>query len=516
MAQAIQNVVVVGGGTAGWLTAAVIAAKHCKTQQSTIKLTLIESPDVKTIGVGEGTWPTMRSTLANIGISETDFIRQCDASFKQGSKFAGWFDGDKDNHYYHPFMLPNGYADCNLAPYWQPQSNKVSFANAVAFQSYLCEQGLAPKDITTPEYAAIANYGYHLDAGKFAQLLQQHCTTKLNVKHLVDHIIGVNATEKGDIHSVICKEHSAIGGDLFIDCSGLSALLIGQHYQVPFISKKQFLFNDTALATQIPYPAANSSIASHTLSTAQTAGWIWDIGLPTRRGVGHVYSSAHISDSQAETQLRDYIRQTLPDDITDSVNVRKITINPGHRETFWHKNCIAIGMAAGFIEPLEASALVLVELSAQMVSEQLPANNEVMSIVASRFNQQFTYHWQCIIDFLKLHYVLSQRNDSAYWKDNRRPESTPQSLQQLLTLWQYHTPWHHDFTHTNEIFSSASYQYVLYGMHFHTNNKANHEQQQQAQQLFSQNAQIANQLLKQLPENRALLDKISQYGLQKI
>ncbi|MGS2720034.1 tryptophan halogenase family protein [Paraglaciecola aestuariivivens] len=518
MEKLVRKITIVGGGTAGWLTAGVIAAEHMANSEQGLQVTLVESPDVKPIGVGEGTWPTMRATLQKMGVNETDFICQCDASFKQGAKFAKWVTGTQDDFYYHPLVLPQNYDQINLAPHWLAMDSPPPFADAVSFQGLLCEQHLAPKQISTPEFAHVANYAYHLDAGKFATFLQTHCTQKLGVKHILDHVTQVNTTPTGDIASVSTKLNGEIEGDLFIDCTGFNALLIGQHYQIPFIDKQHILFNDSALAIQVPYLDEQDEIASHTISTGQKAGWIWDIGLPTRRGVGYVYSSAHSTDEQAEIELRDYVKQSIGAK-ADELSVRKIPIKPGHRQKFWHKNCVAVGLSAGFLEPLEASALVLVELSAAMISEQLPANREVMDIVADRFNKKFLYRWDRIIDFLKLHYVLTQRTDTDYWQDNCLAQSIPEDLTTLLTLWKYESPWQLDFDHADEVFPSASYQYVLYGMGFKTqarHSKKRSENAQLAQASFQQNAQISQKLMAGLPKNRELINKIKQYGLQKI
>ena len=516
MDKAIKNIVIVGGGTAGWLTCAVIAAEHCANAENGMRVTLVESPDVKTIGVGEGTWPTMRGTLRKAGISETEFVRECDAAFKQGAKFAKWVTGEDDDAYYHPLVLPQGYSEVNLAPFWQPHADKVSFADAVCFQSHICEQGLAPKQASTPEYGHIANYAYHLDAGKFANFLQRHCTQKLGAHHVLDHVVAINNDETGDIKSVSTKHSGDIEGDLFIDCTGFNSLLLGKHYNIDFKSCKDVLFNDTALATHVPYEHQQSPIVSHTVSTAQKAGWVWDIGLPTRRGVGHVFSSAHTNDEHAEKELRDYIALSRPD-LAESLDVRKIDIKPGHREKFWHKNCVAVGLSAGFLEPLEASALVLVELSAAMISEQMPATRGTMNVVAKRFNDKFTYRWDRIIDFLKLHYVLTKRTDSDYWIDNCRAETIPNELSELLELWQYQSPWHQDFTHVDEVFPSASYQYVLYGMGFKTNNPPTLRRsmnQQLADQHMQKNHALTQKLLNGLPSHRDLINMIKQQGLR--
>jgi hypothetical protein len=271
------------------------------------------------------------------------------------------------------------------------------------------------------------------------------------------------------------------------------------------------LYNDSALAVQIPYPDANHPIASQTTSTAQSAGWIWDIGLPTRRGVGHVYSSAHIGDDQAEAELRAYIVATGgPADIPAP---RKLTFDPGYRAKFWHRNCVAIGLSAGFIEPLEASALALVEMSAAMVSDDMPATRAAMDIVAKRFNEHFTYRWERVIDFLKLHYVLSRRRDSAYWRDNTA--AVPERLGELLTLWRHRAPSRSDFNRIEEVFPSASYQYILYGMGRTTEFTKQHPHEAaMADGYFREAANLTQKMLDALPTNRELIEHIKRHGLR--
>lgn len=519
MKNSINKVIIVGGGTAGWLSAGIIAAEHYSTHND-FELYLIESPDIPTIGVGEGTWPSMRSTLKKIGISETDFFRECSASFKQGTQFYNWTYG-KGETYAHPFTAPHHFNEKNLAPHWQTIREETPFADAVCPQMPLINKQLAPKDITTPEYAFNVNYGYHLDAGKFAELLRKHCVTNLGVNHISANMTAINSTEEGDIQSITTDSSGTIEGDLFIDCSGTRSLLIGEHFKIATLSKKKYLFNDSALAAQVAYQTEEDPIQSCTLSTAQSAGWIWDIGLPTRRGIGHVYSSQYNNEENARAELLTYIKDTAGEKAAVEANIRKISFEPGHREKFWHKNCVAIGMSAGFIEPLEASALVLVELSAAMVAEQLPANRKVMDIVAKRFNEKFTYRWNRIIDFIKLHYILSKRTDTDYWINNCRADSIPESLQELIDIWHYQVPWHRDNYHIDEMFPSASFQYVLYGMDFKTkmdpmSKRTDREAGMQAQAMFIENAKFAERLAGSMPTNRELINKIYKYGLQKI
>jgi tryptophan halogenase len=497
----LEQILILGGGSAGWLTAGVIAAAHSPA----VKVTLVESPDVPTIGVGEGTWPTMRDTLRSVGVSETAFLRACDASFKQGSKFVAWQTGDASEFYYHPFSLPQGFFEVDPVRGWQAQAADRSFAAAVCPQEHLGERYLAPKQLATPEFAAVANYAYHLDAAKFGLFLRGHCVGTLGVRHVSDHVIDINRAENGDVASVTTRAHGKLGADLFIDCSGSGALLLGKHLEVPFESRRQVLFNDRALAVQVPYADPGDPIASVTLSTALRAGWVWDIGLPTRRGVGYVYSSAHSSDAAAEGELRQYLARTAAGVDIDVLPVRQLRFEPGQRAQFWHRNCVAVGMSAGFIEPLEASALALVERSAAMIRDDLPADRSLMDIVARRFNERFSYRWDRVIDFLKLHYVLSRRRDTDYWRDHQDPGSIPERLQELLQLWRHRPPSRLDLFHNEEIFPAASYQYVLYGMGFETQYSGGVGNAAQARRHLEENARRTRQLLQGLPSNRELL-----------
>ncbi|SEN07139.1 tryptophan halogenase [Sphingomonas gellani] len=512
--QQVRNIVIVGGGTAGWLTAGVIAAKHQGRRPHGFTVTLVESPNVPTIGVGEGTWPTLRTTLKRMGVSETEFFRQCDAAFKQGARFNRWTTGAADDGYYHPLMLPQQFGQVNLAPHWLADDGDEDFCDTVTPQGRICDEGLGPKTMATPEFEGQANYAYHLDAGKFYHFLQRHCCDTLGVRHVLADVTQVQLAENGDIAGVETAQAGTIHGDLFIDCTGFSALLIGGAMQVPFKPCNDVLFCDTALAMQVPYDTPAAPIASHTISTAQSAGWIWDIGLPTRRGVGHVFSSSHIDADTAEQQLRAHVGEAARD-----LTVRRIPIRAGHRERFWVRNCVAVGLAAGFLEPLEASAIVLIELSAKLIAEQMPACREVMDTVAARFNATTSYRWGRIIDFLKLHYALTKRTDTDFWRDNLRAETMPDRLRALMELWQYQSPWlHEEFDRADEVFPSASYQYVLYGMGARTAVMPGSldEDMALARRARRENQVQTQRLLSSLPGHRELIDRIVRHGLQPI
>jgi tryptophan 7-halogenase len=402
----------------------------------------------------------------------------------------------------------------NLVPHWLAANENESFCDAVCPQGRICDDGLAPKTIATPEYDAVANYAYHLDAGKFADFLTRHCTTKLGVRHVLADVRRVVMTDNGDVAQLETEQAGAIDGDLFVDCTGFKALLIGEAMGVPFRPLNDVLFCDTALAMQVPYDRADAPIASHTLSTAQSAGWIWDIGLPTRRGTGHVYSSAHVDDETAERELRAYVGPAA-----DGLSVRKIAIRAGHRETFWKRNVVAVGLAAGFLEPLEASAIVLIELSAKLIAEQMPPRREVMDTVARRFNETTAYRWGRIVDFLKLHYVLTKRTDTDFWRDNVRVETVPDRLANLLDLWRWQSPWFHDeFDRVEEVFPAASYQYVLYGMDFRTEVEPAtlRPDARMAERARRENRAQTEKLVSGLPRHRDLIDRIKAQGMRAI
>ncbi|NNC57402.1 MAG: tryptophan halogenase, partial [Woeseiaceae bacterium] len=247
MDRSIRKVMIVGGGTAGWLTAAIIAAHHKSDNPDGLQVTLVESSDIPTIGVGEGTWPTLKNTVQQIGIKEHDLFEHCHAGFKQGGKFIDWVHGNGD-FYYHPFTVPLGYGRLDLAPY---VSNIEEYAVESNFQQHVCEAGLAPRTLSESEFTGQCNYAYHLDAGAFGDLLKQFCKKELGVEHVVDTVEGATLSSDGNIESVTLSERGAMAADLFVDCTGFVSLLLGKELGVPFVDKNDVLFNDRALAMQV-------------------------------------------------------------------------------------------------------------------------------------------------------------------------------------------------------------------------------------------------------------------------
>ncbi len=461
MSSSVKDIVIVGGGSAGWITAGLLAARCRAAGRADISIKVIEAPDIPIIGVGEGTWPSMRATLRTMGVNEGDFIRSCHASFKQGSKFRQWCTGAADDFYYHPFDLPEGFGGGDIASFWLA-NGEDSFSRTVCAQEHLCERHFAPKTLTSPGYAGFTNYGYHLDAGTFSLFLRDHATSKLGVTHIADKVIRVDALDNGDIKAVETQAHGHVAGDLFVDCTGFRSLLLGQHFGVGLTPKSDILFADTALAVQVPY-GANDPVQSTTVATAQAAGWVWDVSLSSRRGVGHVYSSHHMGEEAAIACLRGYLG--LDEKAFAALGVRKLSIGSGYRKTFWQGNCVAIGLSAGFLEPLEASALMLIETSANMVAAAVLDQTKALEESRPRFNADLHAIWDDIIHFLKLHYCLSRRTE-PFWQDNRRAESMPASLLADLQAWQKSAPGQMPRYGGETVFPTASYQYVLYGMGF--------------------------------------------------
>ena len=515
MTEPVSRVVVVGGGSAGWLVAGLIAAEHQGRNGPSLQVTVLESPDVPAIGVGEGTWPTMRDTLRRIGVGESAFVRACDATFKQGSKFVDW--SVEGECYHHPFVLPQGYGEANLAAGWLARGGRVPFAHLASFQPHLCDAGRAPKQFATPEFAAVANYAYHLDATKLGLFLRGHCVERLGVRHVSGHMEGVDAHDNGDIAALRVRDQAPVAGDRFVDCTGLRSLLLGGHYGIAPVDVREVLFNDRALALQVPYARDDAPIACQTISTAQAAGWIWDIGLSARRGVGHVYSSAHTSDDEAEAALRRYVEASGGPAAAALPAARRIDFVPAYRRTAWHRNCVAIGLSSGFVEPLESSSLVLVELAAARLCDEMPPDRASMDAVAARFNRSFAYRWERVIEFLKLHYVLGRR-DEPYWHDHRRAQGVPEPLRELLQLWRHRPPSRNDLPMSEEVFPSASWQYILYGMGFRPDFRPARraDDPAAAEARFAEAAALAQRMLPALPGHRALVEHVKARGLPPV
>jgi len=416
--------------------------------------------------------------------------------------------------YVHPFSLPAEYPSVPLTEYWLDSRIESSFADFVTPQASVIAAGLAPKQASMPAYSFAVNYGYHFDAGKFAALLHRHAVEKLGVEYVRANVCDIDAEPGGDIRGLRLDTDRILTGDLFVDCTGQKSLLLGDHFGVGFRTVKDVLFNDRAIAVQVPHERPGDPVASVTRATAVPTGWIWDIALSTRRGIGHVYSSTHANDEEAMTAVRGYVERNFPRTKIDELRFRVIPFDPGYREDFWVNNCVAVGLSGGFIEPLEASALALIEQAAAILCAQFPANRELMTVTAKRFNAKMHYHWHRVIEFLKLHYALTRRTDSQYWLDASDPVTFPGELADRLTLWQQQPPWHDDAPRIDELFPPASYQYVLYGMGFrptyrHASRATLARERDRVDRTLHETNEKTRQMLERLPTNRELLDALA-------
>ena len=460
-----RSILIVGGGTAGWLTAAYLAKSLELSHGGRLEITLVESPEIGIIGVGEGTFPTIRTTLQFLGIDEMRFIRQASATFKQGIRFVDWLhtpDSDKHSHYFHPFEAPFYSEEASLVPYWllQDEATRPPFAEAVTFQNRVAEAKRGPKRPNEGDYQGPLNYAYHFDAVKLSQ----------------------------------------VQADLYIDCTGFRAELIDGAMKVPFKSARKTLFTNRALACKIPYDKPDAPLESYTIATAHEAGWIWDIGLNDARGIGCVYSSYHI-----EEILRGYVGAA-----DFELNARKIEFETGYRERHWVKNCVAVGLSGGFLEPLESTGLVLIEAAIGMIAELFPHNGPI-DAPARRFNALMTARYDTIINFLKLHYCLSQRTE-PFWRNNANPESIPAQLSDLLEQWRYRPPGRFDFTLDVESFAFFNYQYILYGMGFKTDlspGRSDYPNVAAAAKTFAKIKGFGERATLDLPAHRALIGEIN-------
>ena len=505
----VKRVLIVGGGTAGWITAAYLARTLGAQLPQGVGITLVESADIGIPGLGEGTLPTIRETLRRMGIDETTLVRECGTSFNQGAKFVHWRyppGRGLPDHYVHPYQVMHEPTGLDLLPYWLlgVAGPNINWDEVSTPQKRVADSSRAPKLIGHPDYEAPLNYAYHFDAMKLAAFLRKQAVAS-GVQHLLDSVDAVNLAADGSIRSVTARAHGELLADLFIDCTGFRAQLIGAALGVPYTSCRSVLFCDTALAMQMPYERPDTPIASYTIATAHESGWIWEIGLDRRRGIGNVYSSDHMDDARAEQILRNHVGkagQGLP--------ARKIRFDPGYREINWKKNCVAVGLSSGFFEPLEATGIVFTEVAAVMLSNLFPWGGN-LEIAAKQYNRIMLRRYERTLDFIKLHYCISERRDSRFWLDNVDSASIPESLQELLRRWEHRPPGSIDIDQNVDLFKESSWQYVLYGMGYTTDLRPRAgalRYHDEARAAFADIARQADLACRTLPTHRELIETV--------
>ncbi len=482
-----RKVVIVGGGSSGWMTAAYLNAALKGNKRAQIDITVVESPDIPRISVGEATVLSMRHLLATIGIEEIDFLKAVDGSFKQSIKYVNWVHND-NSFYYHPFNRYNQGILDSSAHEWLASDQSVNFVDTVSAQPKVCELGLSPHPLGEWKHGARFNYAYHMNAQKFADLLTDIAVSR-GVKHLRANMTDVDVNEQGNISAIHTDTGEKLEADLFIDCTGFRAKLIEEQLKVGFEDCSQWLLCDRAVTMHVPYDSHYPGmVRPYTTATALSNGWTWDIPMQNQRSIGYVHSSAFISEDDAENELRNY-----QGDNTADLNSRVIKFKVGRRHQTWFGNCIAIGLSGGFIEPLESTGLYLADLGAVMLAEHFPFTDEDMPVLARRYNRIMSNQFYEVLDFINMHYCLTKRTDTEFWQEVQKPERINDRLKAKLEFWRLKPPTAADFedqsfpgmsqlsmpmsltggdarpaTDTAGIWNQKNYQFILYSMLFET------------------------------------------------
>ena len=426
--------VIVGGGSAGWMSACLLA----RQLGPACRYTLVESNEIGTIGVGEGSTPYLRDFFRQLGLEEHDWMPACHATYKVGIRFPGWTTRPGYESYVHPFFNE---ADRNLGQAFIQQATlrrrgQDVDANPADFflAAELARQRRAPV-YARPEHSPATDYAYHFDAGLLGAFLKRHAMEHLGLQHCVDTVAAVERhPESGDI-SALRLLHSGrrLDGDFFIDCSGFRGLLINETLGEPFIPWGDRLFNDRAIAIPTPQEADDQDIPSETSSTALGHGWAWQIPLTQRYGNGYVYSSDFISDDAAEAELRAHLGPAA-----EGASARRLKMRVGRVTNHWRHNCVAIGLSQGFIEPLEATALMLVQFSVQHLIEallQTGGAGREPEVLRQHYNAEINRMFDGVCEYVQTHYLLNSREDSDYWRANRAMQPCSERLAELLRAW---------------------------------------------------------------------------------
>lgn len=409
--QKLKNVVIVGGGTAGWMSAALLS----KYLPDSISVTLVESDEIGTIGVGEATIPRLELFNSMLGVDESEFMKASNATFKLGIEFVDW--GALGERYMHPFgefglqidYLPfhNHWArlkkqnpDAQLDDYCLNivAAKKGKFIRAVSDQT---------------SFASKIVHAYHLDAGKYAKFLREIAEAN-GVRRVEGRVVEVRQNiDTGFIESIVLASREVVSGDLFIDCSGFRGLLIEETLKTGYDNWQRYLPMDSAFAAP---SELRDSPRPYTISTARAAGWTWNIPLQHRIGNGHVFSSKYMDNVEAEKLLRENVDGRL------LAEPRLINFTAGRRKKCWNKNCIALGLASGFIEPLESTSIHLIQLGLVNLVALMSSGGIFSRATVKEYNRLMSTSYERIRDFIILHYVVTRREDSEFWRDMQRLE----------------------------------------------------------------------------------------------
>ncbi|TMN74114.1 tryptophan 7-halogenase [Pseudoalteromonas sp. S1727] len=491
----ITHYIIVGGGSAGWISAAILSRV---TAHLPCKITLIESPTISSVGVGEATIPSIIDLLRFLDIPQTEFIQATQATFKLGIKFTNWL--TEDHSYWHPFgNIGQAIDGLSFYQHWlgaKQRGNKNQYSDfspnvVLAEQNKFAQAQQHQKNILSH-----STYALHLDATLMADYLKKYCLTR-GVIHRTAHIHDATVCEKQQITSVILDNKEQLAADFYIDCSGQSALLIGKTLQVSYQNWQHYLPVDSAVVVQSKNPSQRQP---YTHAIAHPYGWQWQIPLNNRTGNGYVYCSKYCSDKEALATLTNNITEPLEN------TPRVIKFTTGKRDVFWHKNCLSIGLSAGFLEPLESTGLYLIMKGMLNFVAMLP-DSQFQQARCDEYNRQMDLEFENIRDFIIIHYSLTQRNDSAFWQDWRtRP--LPKSLEHKLAVFKSNGIL---MKNPQDLFSDDSWYAVLEGMKMrpaNLNPLVNNSDHQQVDAILQKHIYLLEQMIKQAPRHEAFVNAL--------
>lgn len=420
MAERLDKIVIVGGGTAGWMAAAGLARN---LRNGHTRIQLVESDEIGTVGVGEATIPPIRNFLSMLQIDENDFVQKTQATFKLGIEFVDWY--QPGHRYMHPFGRFG--ADIDGLPFHQYFLRSRSLGKTHGIEDFSLTTAAAKQG----RFAASGGqgfppnhwtYAYHFDASLVAKYLRDYAEAR-GVQRIEGKVVDVSLDKDGAIDTISLENGSIIDGDFFIDCTGFRSLLLGEALDVPFKDWSHYLPCNRAVAVQSENVEAP---IPYTRSTAKSAGWQWRIPLQHRTGNGYVYCSEHLSDDEASATL---LGSLDGEPLSDP---RLIRFNTGRRDVVWKKNCLALGLSAGFLEPLESTAIHLIQISVAWLLALLP-DKSFNAVEIDEYNRLVTGVYDQTRDFLLLHYKATERDDSDFWRRCRSME-IPASLARRMDL----------------------------------------------------------------------------------
>jgi tryptophan 7-halogenase len=447
----LRSIVIVGGGSAGWMAAAALT----RALEYPVSIQLIESEDIGTVGVGEATVPHLRAFNDTLRIDEVEFVRAVRGTFKLGIQFVDW--GRPGDRYIHGFgSIGHEYRGLPFHQFWT-KLNLQGKARDIG--EYSLNTAAAPagrfmagaSDVPAGSPLAHVNYAYHFDAGLYAQYLRRYAEAR-GVRRIEGEI--VDATLRGTdgfIESVTLKSGVKVAGELFIDCSGFRGLLIEQHLKTGYDDWTHWLPCDRAVAV----PSEKTGAATpYTRSTARTAGWQWRIPLQHRTGNGYVYSSPHLSDDEAAATLLANL------DGRALAEPRLLRFTTGRRRKMWNRNCVALGLASGFLEPLESTSIYLIQSGIARLIQMLP-DRRMSQVLQDKYNAEAAFEIEHIRDFLILHYRATERRDSGFW-NYCGTMSVPEELAAKIDLFRESGRF---FRTADEMFALTSWVQVMVGQH---------------------------------------------------